>query len=219
MLLRIFKYLAGAVIILIAALLLGSVPLPATISNDVQGDETITIYVLSNGFHSDIAVPRLGGDTFERLGLIEDDYPVQLDQVEYWAFGWGSKTAYTSLMAVSDLTLSIAAKALAFDESVMHITPLGALAAGENVYAFEISVPQYEALLENMKRFFASTEPLDVTQGFGDRFYKGKGRFAPWLSCNTWTGRRLREIGIGVGVWTPTSQSLEFGLQAVATKP
>lgn len=206
-------------IFLIAALLLGAVPLPASFGQDEPSPDTVTIYILSNGFHSDIAVPRLDGETFAQLDLIEEDYPVELDQVEYWAVGWGSKTAYTSLMAVSDLTLGIASKALAFDETVMHITPLGALTAGESVYKINISSAQYEALLSAMKQFFADTAPLEVTQGFGDRFYAGKGRFAPWLSCNTWTGRRLREIGIGVGLWTPTSQALEFGLQAVASKP
>ncbi|KPB00148.1 hypothetical protein SU32_15125 [Ahrensia marina] len=216
--LRILKYLAGAVILVIAALLLGAVPFPASSDHAGSAKDRVTIYVLSNGFHSDIAVPRLDGQTFEQLGLSEQDYPVQIDHVKYWAFGWGSKTAYTSLLAVSDLTVGIAAKALAFDETVMHITPLGDLKAGENIFAFEISKSQYQALLKNMARFFASKNPLDVTQGVGDRFYAGNGRFAPWLSCNTWTGRRLREIGIGVGLWTPTSQALEFGLHAVASK-
>ncbi|MEM8542196.1 MAG: DUF2459 domain-containing protein [Pseudomonadota bacterium] len=204
--------------LLIAALLLGALPFTSGDRDSAATDDTIRIYVLSNGFHSDIALPRLDGATMQKLSLSEADYPVNIDDVRYWAVGWGSKTAYTSLLAISDLSFGIATKALAFDEAVMYVTPFGQLSAGPRVYAFDLSQTEYDLLISALSEWFLSRTPQDVTQGFGDRFYAAKGRFSPWMTCNSWTGQRLRQIRINVGVWTPISQSLEFGLQRVASK-
>lgn len=206
-------------VLLIAALFLGAMPFSAGGWGHEASGKTIRIYVLSNGFHSDIALPRLEGATMQMLALNEGDYPVDTDDVRYWAVGWGSKTAFTSLLAVSDLTIGIAAKALAFDEAVIHVTPLGELTAGPRVFGFDLSSAEYDKLISILSQWFVSRAPQDVTQGFGDRFYTAKGKFSPWMTCNSWTGRRLRQIGIGVGSWTPLSRSLEFGLQRVASNP
>lgn len=203
-------------ILVISALFLGSIPISAGGTKPAINDVAIRVFVLSNGFHSDIAVPRLNGSTMQHLRLSELDFPVNIDDVRYWAVGWGSKTAYTSLMEITDLSFGIAAKSLAFDGAVMHVTPLGELNAGPRVYPIDLSVSEYEALLANLSSWFASPAPQEVTQGIGDRFYTARGKFSPWMTCNSWTGRRLREIGINVGLWTPLSQSLEFGLKRLA---
>lgn len=174
--------------------------------------------MLSNGFHSDIALPDEDGETLSRFGIDANDFPVEQGAVRYWAFGWGSRTAYTSLRKVSDLTPGIISKALAFDESVMHVQPLGDITGGEGVYALDLKPAQYNELVSGIRRSFGTEiRPIPlITQGFADRFYRSTGRFSPLKACNVWTGRRLREAGIGVGVWTVFAQSLEFGLGTVA---
>lgn len=190
---------------------------PAVPSGGV--DDTVRIYVLSNGFHSDIAVPA-GNGVLDRLGLEIGDFPVDPARVRYWALGWGSRVAYTSLEKVADLTPAIMLKALAFDKTVMHVQPLGPVSPGEHSYAYDISQEAFRKLLDDLAGSFRrSKQPIPViTQGFGDRFYHGRGRFSPWRSCNAWTGSQLRAIGIGVGVWTPFAQSLEFGLARTAAQ-
>lgn len=209
----------GAAILLIAALFLGAIPFSRGEAKPAAGDRTIRIFVLSNGFHSDIAVPRQNGATMQDLQLDETDFPVDIEKVRYWALGWGSQTAYTSLLEISDLTLGMAVKSVAFDAAAMHVTPLGELNAGPRIFAFDLSPLQFDNLIANMSQWFASSIPQEATHGYGDRFYDAKGKFAPWMTCNTWTGRVLREIGINVGLWTPIPQSLEFGLQRVASNP
>jgi uncharacterized protein (TIGR02117 family) len=174
--------------------------------------------VLSNGFHSDIALPASNGESLAALGVAASDFHVNTASVRYWAFGWGSKTAYTSLLAVSDLTAGIVAEALAFDETVMHIQPLGQISPAEGVYAFELTPEAYRRLVDAIGGSFGEAKGViaGITQGYGDRFYVGSGRFSPWRSCNTWTGQMLREAGIGVGLWTPFAPSLEFGLERTA---
>jgi uncharacterized protein (TIGR02117 family) len=209
---RVITGIVAAIALIALAIGIGGVPLPAAGWDINGGGKTVRIYVLSNGFHSDIAVPRDFVETY--LPVDPADYPVATEAIEYYAIGWGSKTAYTSLRAVSDLTPGIIAKAFAFNETVVHVLPIGALAPSERVFAYDIRVSDLVVLMLDMSRFFGSPQPLeDMTQGFGDRFYPGLGRFAPWSSCNSWTGRRLRSIGIGVGLWTVTAQTLEFGLR------
>lgn len=209
---RILLTLGAAFAFLALIYALGAVWLPtgAVAKPDAQS----RIYVLSNGFHSDIAVPVSHA---EALGIRLEDYPVETDAIRYLAVGWGSVTAYTSLRAVSDLTPSIVFKAAAFDETVVHVLPLGALTARERVYAFDLTEIQLDRLVERLRADFAAFEPIaDLTQGFGDLFYPGNGRFSPWRTCNSWTGAHLRAIGLPVGFWTPSAWSLEYGLKRSA---
>lgn len=217
---RIARWLAAALLAVCAAILLGAVPIPVpggAAEAEARGG-TLRVYVLSNGFHSDIALPDEGGETLRRLGVDGADFPVPPGAARYWAFGWGSRTAYTSLRKVTDLTPGIMARALAFDESVMHIQPLGEITGGRGVYALDLTLRQYDDLIAGIRRSFGSEiRPIaGITQGFGDRFYRAAGRFSAIRGCNVWTGLRLREAGIGVGLWPVFAQSLEFGLARVA---
>ncbi|WP_424992344.1 DUF2459 domain-containing protein [Oceaniradius stylonematis] len=210
------------------ALMAGAVPFPASVpaGGPVTAEQRHRIYVLSNGFHAGIALPAdamLADVDGERgimaaIGLDEAHHPVDPDAVRYWLFGWGSRTAYTSLREVRDLTVGIAARALAFDEAVMHVQPLGDLGTPRpGLFAIEVTEDQLAMLTGSIAPWFAAHEPFaGISQGFGDRFFAGHGRFSPWHSCNAWAGRRLRDAGIGVGHWTPLAQTLEFGLARVA---
>ncbi|TCD14572.1 DUF2459 domain-containing protein [Oricola cellulosilytica] len=222
MLRRTFGVLVAVLALFVAVVIAGAIPVPAASSSvdGRPGGEVVRIYVLSNGFHSDIALPADGGETLGSLGLNGSDYPVEIERVRYWAFGWGSRTAYTSLRELSDLSIGIALRALAFDETVMHVLPLKDLEVGPGVYAYDLTGDAYAALLERIREAFGENAQIipDITQGFGDRFYLGSGRFSPWRACNVWTGEQLRATGIGVGLWTPFAQSLEFGLERTATQ-
>lgn len=195
------------------SILAGAVPISA--GARAEGEAAHRIYVLSNGFHSDIAVPADLG--FERLSLSPSDYPVVPSDIRYLAIGWGSRTAYTSLRKVSDLSLGIIARSYAFDDTVVHVQPLGDMQPSDRVFAYDLTPAQMDLLMSRIAESFATAEPIrDLTQGFGDRFYNGRGRFTPVHSCNTWVGRNLRAIGIGVGLWPVTAQTLEFGLRRTA---
>lgn len=214
----------------LAALGLGAIPLPPPVVPNaaLASGNMHTIYVISNGFHSAIALPAeatVAGESGEAvpvlaaLGIEERHFPVDPNAVRYWQIGWGSQTAYTSLRAVRDLTWEIAATALAFDQSVVHVQPFGRLQAVPGIVPVTVSDAQLHALVSAIMPSFASTEPIpDITQGFGDRFFAGNGRFSPIATCNSWTGRRLREAGVGVGVWTPIAQTLGVGLRRVQAR-
>ena len=193
------------------ALVLGALPVPGGAAVAASPD-TVRIAVISNGFHSDIALPA-DGATLEALGLDASHYPVERGVVSWWAVGWGSREAYTSLVDVADLSAGLIARAVAFDDTVMHVLPAGPLGRGEGVWYVDLPRERYDDLVADMASWFAAREPVPgITQNFGDRFYEGRGRFTAWYGCNAWVGARLRAAGVPVGRWTPAAQSLAYAL-------
>ena len=184
-------------------------------------DDTTTIYVLSNGFHSDIVLPV---DAAAELPIAATDLPGRLAGTRYLILGWGSQTAYTSLLALTDMTIEIAAKALLFDRSVMHLLPYGGEMQGPGVYRLELGPDQLHKLVE----FIDATFSVDadgrgellpgITQGYGDVFYRARPRFSLFYGCNAWTGEALRHAGVPVGVWTPFAQSIEWNMERLSVR-
>ncbi len=214
--------LAGIVAAYLIAAVVGTV-WTAPASPGVKTDTSHTIYVLSNGFHSDIALPVVGGQAPHGIPVAGEDLPAGLQGTQYLITGWGSQTAYTSLLAVSDLTVEIIAKALFFDRSVIHIQPYSGPMSGKGIYRLELGDAQYQKLIAFIAQTFSTddegrAEPLSgITQGFGDVFYRAHPRFSMFYGCNAWTGEALRQAGVSVGRWTPFAQSIEWNMEQLQT--
>ncbi|MEX3009125.1 TIGR02117 family protein [Hoeflea sp. TYP-13] len=203
--------------IYLGAAVTGTVWTASPDENTASGGQ-ITVYVLSNGFHSDIAIPVLNGRPPNGIPVSEADLPGGLQNTQYLVIGWGSQTAYTSLLALSDLTAGIVFKALLFDRSVMHVLPVAGTPYGDGIYRLELDDAQYRRLV----RFIAETFKTNgagnaelltgITQGFGDVFYRARPRFSAFYGCNAWTGHALRAAGVPVGRWTPFAQSIEWNM-------
>lgn len=177
-----------------------------------------TVYVLSNGYHTDIAIPVADGRPPVGFPIKAGDLPRGLTGVEFIAIGWGSEAAYTSLVAITDLSFSTVVKALSFDRSVVHVLPFYGVPYGEGVYPVRLDERQYRRLVAFLAATFeiaGNGEPRlvsGVTQGYGDVFYHAEPRFSAFYGCNAWTGEALRTAGITVGIWTPFAQSVEWSL-------
>ncbi|MEM6461342.1 MAG: DUF2459 domain-containing protein [Pseudomonadota bacterium] len=187
--------------------------------NAVPHNGTRTVYILSNGFHSDIAIPVSNSRAPEGLPELSSDLPGGLADVRYLIIGWGSQTAYTRLLALSDLTPEIIVKALLFDKSVVRVLPVFRIPHGRGVYRLNLDDRQFDRLLAFIAGTFArsaegDTQLLDgISHGFGDVFYRAQRRFSPFYGCNAWTGHALREAGVSFGRWTPFAQSIEWNLE------
>jgi len=215
--LRIAGGLIGLVLAFLIAAAVGTI-WTASARVDESQAKTTTVFVLSNGYHTDIALPVQGGVPPAGLPIHASDLERGLSNVRYLAIGWGSEAAYTSLVSITDLSLGTIATALSFDRSVVHVLPFYGAPYGEGVYQVDLSEDQYRRLTEFVAATF-TTRPdghgelvPDVTHGYGDVFYHARPRFSIFYSCNAWTGTALREAGITVGVWTPFAQSLEWAL-------
>lgn len=213
--------IVGLVAIYLAAAVIGTVWTTGGTAK-AAGGGSHTIYVLSNGFHSDIALPVEAGQAPAGLPVAPEDLPGGLTGTRYLIVGWGSETAYTSLLALTDLTAKIAFKALLFDRSVMHVLPYSGAFQGDRVYRLDLDAAQYRRLVDFVSDTFSTdgdnrAELLEgITQGFGDVFYRASPRFSLFYGCNAWTGEALRYAGVDVGRWTPFAQSIEWNMGRIS---
>jgi uncharacterized protein (TIGR02117 family) len=207
-LLVIFAFGAGAVVT-------GAAP--------VSGEGApVTIHVVSNGFHTDIVVPMVT-DAVDWRGLMRLS-PITRQSLDapYLALGWGSRAAYTQLGTLTDLSPGLLLKAIAFDESVVHLQPVASVREGEGVRRLTLTPDGYARLARHVEDSLARTAggdavPLDgVTHGTGDAFLRGRDRFWLLRSCNVWVGEALRAAGRPAGLWTPLAQSLMWSLDRAA---
>src|SRR3546814_7837720 len=77
-----------------------------------------------------------------------------------------------------------------------------------------ISEAPYPLLARRIDAYFA-LDPYGAPRpikGYGasDVFYEAHGYYSLFRTCNEWTGRQLRSIGIRIGRWTPFSASVMY---------
>lgn len=209
----------GLIVLLFAAgVALVAGALPHGSSQAASADGTVTIYVMTNGFHTDIVVPTEADAKDWRPLLQASPITRHSRDAPLIAFGWGSQAAYTELGTLADLSAGLMLKAVAFDRSVVHVQPLAAIRPGESVRRFALTKAGYRNLvghIEDSLQPGEAGEPIvlgGVTHGTGDAFLRGRDRFWLLRSCNVWVGEALRKAGLPVGLWTPIAQSLMWSL-------
>nr|WP_246482439.1 TIGR02117 family protein [Methylopila capsulata] len=179
----------------------------------------VTIFVVDNGYHIDLVLPTIDPSKDWRSLLDASPIATPGRNAPYVAFGWGSRTAYAEVGALTDLTVGAMLRALAFDRTVMHVLPVARVRAdGANVRAVGIAAPLYAAMTARIDASFARdaegrVQPLaGATQGYGDAYFAAVGAFSPVRTCNVWAGEMLRAGGVPVGDWPPFSAPLMKGL-------
>lgn len=196
------------VLLSLCLLYLGAAGLGAlTFTSGDRSATTHILYLFGNSFHTDIIVPN--ELAFEALPQLRQHFADE--PLGYFAFGWGSQEAYTKVGTVADLSLLTAIKAVSFDQSLMHVTPIQAGLDFGQTAARQINVTRTEraSIMAFIAASFqqdssANLLPLEgATHGHGDLFFKAKGRFSPLNTCNVWVGNALRSAGLPVGSWTP----------------
>ena len=175
-----------------------------------QTPDGITIYVKSNGVHTDIVLPTRNEMMDWTTKINPADF--RKSELNYIAFGWGDKGFYLNTPTWAELKFSTAFKALFWlSTSAMHVTYYGnAPSAGEHVRKLKISEEQYLKLCQ----YINSTFRQDVNQkyelihgyhyeGVNDNFYEAKGIYNLFETCNGWTNKCLKTAGVRTCLWAP----------------
>lgn len=212
--LRIIVKLLGAVIALPLAYALVALAGAIPTGGDDRGTpaDGVQIFVISNGFHTDIVVPMQAQGVDWALELRAGHFtganPISASHA---AFGWGDRGFYLNTPSLMDITPAAAFEALfASTGSLVHVTLWGeAPVPGPDVRPLRLSVAQYLALTENLRAAFVrddtgAVRPLPGTgYRWYDTFYEGVGTYSLVDTCNEWTAWQLRRIGVAVGWWAP----------------
>jgi len=166
-----------------------------------EGEKDRTIHILYDVVHSGIAIDLKDINQTKWSQI----FPVIQHRKEgYLLFGWGDKETYINTPNLKDLKVSTALKALFYPtESVVHIRYYPKISRFKDKKSIQITHEQLLKLEKNILKSFSSTEKKYIGYGRYDLFYDSPYHYTCLNTCNTWTGRELREVNISVSYWTP----------------
>lgn len=201
--------LALLTFIVVYALAVGLLPMIPANADFVEPEVGHTIYVRSNGVHTDLVVPLRSTvkDWSQRLPFANTSSADS--SATHVAFGWGDKGFYLETKEWADLKASTAVKAVfGLSGSAMHVTFCEAPALGVDCKAVRVDDATLQRLFALIESGFAKDEtgkPIwiaDRYYGTTDSFYEGTGRYGLFFTCNTWTNYVLKDCGLPAAVWT-----------------
>jgi uncharacterized protein (TIGR02117 family) len=158
-------------------------------------DETCTVYVVSNGWHAGIVIPR--------RCVSDDIWPEQLElpPSQYAEIGWGSKEFYMA----SRITPAIVVRTLLWpSSSVLHVAcfdgPPELVFEGADLIPIRLSERGFRELCRHIHESYElNGRGLPICLGPGlygeSRFYRARGKYYFPNTCNAWTARALRGSG------------------------
>lgn len=181
-------------------------------TNFKPASDGIEVYVLSNGVHTDIAVPTITTqqDWTEFLDPATFQPPVPTGTTPaYIAFGWGDRGLYEKVPTWADLTLPVAATAMLMpSESAMHISYfINKPKPSSHAILIKISQEQYQILIDEFTDSFdlKNEKPQSLNCCFyphlRDQFYASNRSYHAMFTCNMWTNKLLKSAGIPTPRW------------------
>ena len=188
----------------IISLILSSITVDRKVNN--ENSEKL-IYLNTNGIHLDVVIPIENVDSLVLSGIKYNR------NEEYLSFGWGDEKFYINTPAWGDLTFKNAFSAMFLKSStLMHITRY------ERKRSDWTEIKIKESELKKLNNYLLNTFETNENgikiilknQGYSsiDNFYKSKGSYSCFNTCNSWVNSGFKESGLKSCLWTP----FDFGL-------
>ena len=174
---------------------------------EVEKQDAIPIYILSNGVHTDIVVP-VKNEIKDWRNQIQFNQTKSKDSLmNFIAFGWGDKGFYLDTPEWSDLKASTALKAaFGVSTSAMHTTFFKQLKEGADCKRILISKENYQKLVAYISDSFHNPTNPEWIEGHSygqkDAFYEAKGSYSLFYTCNTWANNALKAANQKASLWT-----------------
>ena len=188
------------VILLIIIILAGCSAKPHIVSSseEFEGSGQNEVYVVSHGWHTGFVIPA------PEIQRVIPELEQRFGDIPYIEFGWGDKGFYQAKETTSGLTL----RAIFFPtESVVHSVAVPEKVeeyfSNSEVAKLCLSDGELSALIGFISRSFyrdKSGNLLELQKGiYGDsKFYSGVGDFYLMNTCNRWTAKGLKSIGMDI---------------------
>ncbi|MBW9260715.1 MAG: TIGR02117 family protein [Candidatus Thiodiazotropha sp. (ex. Lucinisca nassula)] len=156
------------------------------------------VYVVSHEWHTGFVIPST--EVYGSIPALQERFGVS-SNIE---FGWGDKKFYQA----EEITAALALRALFWPtETVVH-----AVAVPENVRGYfgnseieqlclnDKEIDSLVAFISNSFSVSSSAEVEPLSEGiYGDsQFYKGAGSYHMLNTCNEWTAKGLKSIGMDI---------------------
>lgn len=178
-----------------------------TVNKDQPQDSIGSVYLNTNGIHLDVVIPIQMMDKQLLYGLKHELTD------NYLSFGWGDENFYLNTPEWSDLSLSTAVNAVFLKSpTLVHVTRYRNKQS--DWIAVAVSQKQFDALCSYLQETFLLDElgEKNYLRGQGytarDDFYKARGNYHMFKTCNSWVNNGFKESGLKAALWTP----FDFGL-------
>lgn len=180
-------------------------------------EKGITLYLISNGAHVDIAMPvESSGINWEKR-IPQEHFDPSKDYT-YISFGWGERKFYLETPTWADLKIKTAFHALFLStESAMHVSMYNWTPAGEGVHPLIVEKENYYKIVDFINKSLEYDENKKAKRinccnyaGVDDSFYEAKGSYHLFYTCNSWTNECLKEGGVKSATWAPFDFSVLY---------
>lgn len=179
-------------------------------SGKEDGEPEITIYIKTNGVHTDIVMPVHSEITDWSKEVKYNNTVSEDSNYTYLAIGWGNKAFYLETPEWKDLKCSVAFNAaFGLSPSAIHATYYKNITENNHCRKIVISKHQYLLLVNYITNSFQKDAAghfkniqTRANYGMSDAFYEANGRYNLFKTCNTWANDCLKESGQKSCLWT-----------------
>ena len=182
---------------LVCTMCLAACPAAPPLPPADSGPRIHILHVVSNGWHTAIAVPR---SELVATGLLPE--AADFSSAAFLEFGWGDRVYYPAREKTLGMTLGAA---LTATPAVMHMAGLarapGLPDTGSEVVRVALTEGGFRHLVGAIAGEFnrpegGRAEPISPGLYPDSHFYDARGTFHLLNTCNTWTARMLRAGGV-----------------------
>lgn len=165
----------------------------------------VRIYVVSNGIHTDLILPKVAaGVDWRSLLRAEHLRDPRYAGYDHAAFGWGDAKFYVETPRWRDVRpATVLAAALGSARTLVHVAHVPAPAEGSGARAVVLRPAEYRRLAGFIRATLAARPAHRFGYDAYDAFYTANGRYSAVRTCNAWAGDALAYAGVRVGAWTP----------------
>ncbi|MGC4034775.1 MAG: TIGR02117 family protein [Chitinophagaceae bacterium] len=211
---KILKYLLYTVVTFVSFVLLYLLAAfclsRITINKEPDTTNDVTIYIKTNGVHTDIVVPVKNDQMDWSKEILFSNTTAKDSSMQYLAMGWGDKGFYLETPTWADLKFRTAFRAaFALSTTAIHATFYRAMIENKSCKKIEISQDQYKRLVDYIlnslqKDMNGHAIWINTTANYGttDAFYEATGSYSLFKTCNTWANKALKVSGQKCCLWT-----------------
>lgn len=181
-----------------------------TINKESNTKPEVTVYILTNGIHTDIVVPTKN-DQIDWSRQVSFENTIKANtNYNFLAMGWGDKGFYLETPEWSDLKATVALKAATgLSSTAIHATYYNKMIESNDCKKIMLSKEQYSRLIKYISNSFKKDTsgnfiPIKTNANYGktDAFYEAKGSYSIFKTCNTWANSALKTSGQKCCFWT-----------------
>ena len=181
--------------------------------------ECVPVFIITNGKHTDLALPVVTPYKDWRPDLPFDHTPARDTTWQFVAFGWGDKGFFLDMPTWDDLTFRLLFRAaFALSTTAMHVTFYHTPVEDDyckKVVMLSIFPDDYKRLTAFIESTFKRDEqggfiPIETDANYGDSdsFYEAKGRYNLFYSCNSWSNNALKACRQKASLWALTDRDI-----------